>query len=35
MGEFGFKIGTELGLGLIGLGGLRQKPYPESGQEVG
>jgi hypothetical protein len=30
--EFGFKIGTKLRLGLIGL---RQKPYPESGREVG
>jgi hypothetical protein len=34
-GEFGFEIRTELGLGLTGLGGLRQKSDPESGREAG
>jgi hypothetical protein len=34
-GEFGFQIGSELGLGLTGLGRLRQKSYLESGWEVG
>jgi hypothetical protein len=34
-GEFGFEIGTELRLGLNGLGRLRQKPYSESGREAG
>jgi hypothetical protein len=34
-GEFDFKIRIELGLGLTGLDGLRQKPYPKSGREAG
>jgi hypothetical protein len=34
-GGLGFEIRTELRLGLTGLGGLRQKPYPELGQEAG